>query len=977
MKNDITSQVKAYGRVRHRRHTWHRVVTTLGCLVVFVTTYALILPAITLESTPDTYCGSQEHVHGDECYTQPGTPARRVIECSVINRVHVHGDGCYDGAGSLVCTLPEGSIHQHTDDCYDENGSLACTQEDYLVHQHDSFCFNDSGELICPLPEQEEHTHEDGCYDESGRLICGKANPLRHQHTGECLTEIPAVEPQGLICTLTEHVHTEDCLDPEKWGETTESDSTADSDLSQTLQGKGLSELTQEELSRLKTFALSDMTQEEIDQLSEEELSRLLEEALVFLGGVSEQETAKTRLDKTLLEMTGAELASLTDEEVTERTGEFLALTEGELNTLNQRMADAAYEPPDVIQTESQLMLLDLAGEEAVLTSVSGTVSITDDVLNSGCYVASYDGSSSGTVTFKWYRTDSGGTETALARKYYTVGGVVTSNISGDSLNSLNLALDSGGITSSRSSVSYRVVLCVDGEETDIEATITNTTHQSEVLNGSFETPVATTGYQPFIKSGQDGIVWNTSASDSQIELVSVANSSYKSNAETWHGITTVPDGNQCAELNAEETGALYQQVVTTPGLTMSWQVDHMARTRSGDTRYDGTDSMYVVIMDASKAHALASDTAQILKVAQAIAGGQYVVDGVDYTGAYSQLCESKSEWTRTNTGNWWRPNYTYSNSCTWQTHSGTYTIPAGQYNTTFFFVAASTASDDETIGNHIDNVWFSTEAAPPAPTDAKLSISKHLYGDLEETALNALLTNMKFNLIDNSSGTILRTVNAYELGQWSQTAAGHWELGKTISISDLVDKTIRIEEAGYTLEGYDITAASTTDTVFTIAAHQSYAVSFTNTYVVPAYTLTLTKYVSGTDTSGTFQIAVSYQSGEEQAVERTYSLGNGQSGKLLKIPAGARVTVMEPSHDGYTVCVKNKDGTLLSDSDYYSFSMEEDTELYIYNTAGVALPVTGGPSIYLFIYGGLFLMLFAVVTGYILRRRWGKEGSG
>ena len=594
MKNDITSQVKAYGRVRHRRHTWHRVVTTLGCLVVFVTTYALILPAITLESTPDTYCGSQEHVHGDECYTQPGTPARTIIECSVINRVHVHGDGCYDGAGSLVCTLPEGSIHQHTDDCYDENGSLVCTQEDYLVHQHDSFCFNDSGELICPLPEQEEHTHEEGCYDESGRLICGKANPLRHQHTGECLTEIPAVEPQGLICTLTEHVHTEDCLDPEKWGETTESDSTADSDLSQTLQGKGLSELTQEELSRLKTFALSDMTQEEIDQLSEEELSRLLEEALAFLGGVSEQETAKTRLDKTLLEMTGAELASLTDEEVTERTGEFLALTEGELNTLNQRMADAAYEPPDVIQTESQLMLLDLAGEEAVLTSASGTVSITDDVLNSGCYVASYDGSTSGTVTFKWYRTDSGGTETALARKYYTVGGVVTSNVSGDSLNSLNLALDSGGITSSRSSVSYRAVLCINGVEQEAAATITNTTHQSEVLNGSFETPVSgSASYQ--VDQGTAGLAWRTTDTTGKVEVVRYTSGTSWSwlqgygyfdwSAWTYGGGLAAIDGDQYAEINANQDSALYQTVLTIPGTTMNWRLSHAQRPGTGADR--------------------------------------------------------------------------------------------------------------------------------------------------------------------------------------------------------------------------------------------------------------------------------------------------------------------------------------------------------------------------------------------------------
>ena len=54
-----------------------------------------------------------------------------------------------------------------------------------------------------------------------------------------------------------------------------------------------------------------------------------------------------------------------------------------------------------------------------------------------------------------------------------------------------------------------------------------------------------------------------------------------------------------------------------------------------------------------------------------------------------------------------------------------------------------------------------------------------------------------------------------------------------------------------------------------------------------------------------------------------------------------------------------------------------ENTELTVYNTLGVPLPETGGATPYLFIYGGLFLMLSAVVTGYILRRRYGKEDLG
>ena len=101
-------------------------------------------------------------------------------------------------------------------------------------------------------------------------------------------------------------------------------------------------------------------------------------------------------------------------------------------------------------------------------------------------------------------------------------------------------------------------------------------------------------------------------------------NSTHYALAEKWHGLTSAPDGTQVAEINAEAYGALYQDVLTTPGLTMSWRVEHMARTRSGDNRYNGTDSMYVLIMETSAAHALAEtrDHDKIVSVAQAIAAG-------------------------------------------------------------------------------------------------------------------------------------------------------------------------------------------------------------------------------------------------------------------------------------------------------------------------------------------------------------------
>ena len=45
--------------IRHKR--WQQIVLALGVFVVFCTTYALILPAITMEKT--LICEKPEHIH--------------------------------------------------------------------------------------------------------------------------------------------------------------------------------------------------------------------------------------------------------------------------------------------------------------------------------------------------------------------------------------------------------------------------------------------------------------------------------------------------------------------------------------------------------------------------------------------------------------------------------------------------------------------------------------------------------------------------------------------------------------------------------------------------------------------------------------------------------------------------------------------------------------------------------------------------
>lgn len=69
----------------HRRW-WLRAVGVMACIVVFITVYALVLPAITMEGNPT--CGLEEHEHMEDCYTADG-----VLICQL--EEHTHDAACY------------------------------------------------------------------------------------------------------------------------------------------------------------------------------------------------------------------------------------------------------------------------------------------------------------------------------------------------------------------------------------------------------------------------------------------------------------------------------------------------------------------------------------------------------------------------------------------------------------------------------------------------------------------------------------------------------------------------------------------------------------------------------------------------------------------------------------------------------------------------------------------------------------------
>ena len=186
MKRTIESEAKQFNKKRSKSRRRQRWITVVAAIVIFCTTYALILPAITLENI---FCGSEEHEHTASCYVQ-------LTEQDVL---------------SLDCNAEKLGVHTHTDDCYGDDGEATCGYSDFIVHQHTGDCFV-GDKLVCKLPTVNAHVHDDSCYlhnNSEEKLLCGYKEIVLHEHTDECF------EDGSLVCGSVEtkkHIHNEDCF---------------------------------------------------------------------------------------------------------------------------------------------------------------------------------------------------------------------------------------------------------------------------------------------------------------------------------------------------------------------------------------------------------------------------------------------------------------------------------------------------------------------------------------------------------------------------------------------------------------------------------------------------------------------------------------------------------------------------------------------------------------------------------------------
>lgn len=470
------------------------------------------------------------------------------------------------------------------------------------------------------------------------------------------------------------------------------------------------------------------------------------------------------------------------------------------------------------------------------VANVEKTVSITE---NYGKLTANYSDTTAD-VGYVWYRSVNGATaERQIPTQYSsTTGTNLGKDISSDG-KELYIALNGGALGyNGNKSVTYTVEaysksdlneygLPNDGAPVLATSSVYNVTGYYEVQNGSFETPSVTKYHQntnnwQFSNENYktlDG-VWQTTgthaAVDSRwsdpegadIEIVTTLGPSLKRQDDgdryNWHGDEIAADGNQFAELNCAAAGALYQDVLTTPGEVLNYQVAHRARGSNGrDNSPEEKDTMYVVAMSSNLAKNITTQ-GQVLDV---------VNHKENYPGA---MVATYTDGDRS-----------------WTTHQGTYTVASNQYSTRFFFVAGSTASNDATVGNFIDNVKFTRDRLTPVAGTANVTVTKTITG-LSAKAAETLAKQLQFKVGDVRTLSYNDMTWTYENGVYKGSTIVNIPQDKCGNINVKEEGTLDV--SGYTRNTsifVDSTVAGSgiTSTNMNIVVGNSRSVEFKNNY--------------------------------------------------------------------------------------------------------------------------------------------------
>lgn len=533
-------------------------------------------------------------------------------------------------------------------------------------------------------------------------------------------------------------------------------------------------------------------------------------------------------------------------------------------------------------------------------------------------------------------------------------------------------------------------VIYTDGANKTYVVTVSNGTtekssngvtveYNKRLENGDFEQ-----GGSNQTLEGTSGLVWKTTASDHLIELANINDGqSYKElqfDGRHWKvndninyggiafGATSTPNGSdQFAELNAGVEGALYQDVLTKPGLTMNWKFSHKARTRtnSGSGRNNqnrnvlmpgkkNADTMAMVIAPLELVGNITTqDQLEGLLAKCGNSSGTYTINGYDNHGDPKkeyQVCVVYDSSEIKGYSGWYTfdglyAKYNYSTS-SWNTRTGTYTVPDGQYLTRFFFVAVDSVfqSGNLRVGNLLDDVWFGQDA-PPAPTDGsgRITVTKKFYGLTESEAKSVVSKGIISG--DNGIGSITFSGDAWTSNSdidGKYVAVSHTIDNLSLAPNQLYNYTFTEDTESAAVEGYTLTEtlvdgetkSEPSGTVKIDKENNLQSITFSNIYEKNTADVTLTKHVTGLmgDTHKEFAFSITGLDDSNAMLENgdlsDFTLMHSGSVTLKNVPMDTVFAVVEPlnADSGYETKATGYD-TPVTDASrtfYYKLVLED-----------------------------------------------------
>lgn len=515
-------------------------------------------------------------------------------------------------------------------------------------------------------------------------------------------------------------------------------------------------------------------------------------------------------------------------------------------------------------------------------------VSIKDDIANSGHYVLKitadgkdYEGAEAGTL---------------LKKNGFTVtwkkGGTVVDRL--EITNGVYSREENGGwvdvVYTDGANLTYTVTIAKDTQSLNDSLTVN---YNDELKNGGFE-DVLSNGTDQINADDAPNLVWKTTAITGGQHKIEIGNTKgmtsvyeLQANGDKWdnvqlsntakaYGCASANTGDQFAELNAEGAGALYQDVLTKPGQPMNWRFYHRARTcrgyedQSKSVIQSGSDTMAMVIAPLELVKDVTTQAQLESLLGEWHNGENHITkNNKRYTVYVYEATAAIEDLSGTRKGD--RVNcYAKYSTSSWTESSDTYKIPDGQYLTRFFFAAISTASDDDqtnqtkTMGNLLDDVWFSQNVAPPTSGTGRVTVTKKFYGLTEAEAKT--LGNSGFISYNRSvahRGIADQALTAVDFSGDIWTNGYDDENGPYVSVSHVFDEVVEAN-TDYTyyfkedvkkadVSGYKLTKTlvdgvegATAGSVTMNKEHSNRSITFSNFYEKKTADVTITKQVTG-----------------------------------------------------------------------------------------------------------------------------------